>query len=39
MILNRDDQAGFRLDSTYTHKVIKLSAWKEFQNSRHILTM
>ena len=26
MVLNRDDQSGFRLDTTYTHKLHKATA-------------
>ena len=29
MILNRDDQAGFRLDTTYTHKQQKATSLSE----------
>ena len=31
MILNRNDQAGFRLDSTYTHKNHKAVCLQMFQ--------
>ena len=34
LLLNRDDQAGFRLDSTYTHKTIPMLSIKPTQTTR-----